>query len=100
LESRATNNVITAVVLFSIALGVALMFMPDKQRLIRPLTTLGKALSRVNGFAVRLAPVTVFAIGASAAGTLTVHEFQRIKVYVVTYVVFALVMSLWVLFFS
>jgi Na+/H+-dicarboxylate symporter/ABC-type amino acid transport substrate-binding protein len=91
------NNVVPAVVLFSIALGVALIGMEGKELLVQSLDTLGDALLRVTDFVVRLTPVGVFAIAASASGTMTVDEFERVQVYLVTYIVLSLVLSLWLL---
>ena len=91
------NNVVPAVVLFSVAVGIALIGMPGKQYLIEPLETLNGALQRVASFIARLTPVGVFAIGASTAGTMTFVEFQRVQVYLVTYILFVLVMSFWIL---
>jgi Na+/H+-dicarboxylate symporter len=91
------NNVVPAVVLFSIALGVALIGMQGKELLVQTLDTLGDALLRVTDFVVRLTPIGVFAIAASAAGTMTVDEFERVQVYLVTYIVLSLVLSLWLL---
>jgi Na+/H+-dicarboxylate symporter/ABC-type amino acid transport substrate-binding protein len=91
------NNLVPAVVLFSIALGVALIGMEAKDLLVESLDTLGHALLRVTGFVVRLTPLGVFAIGASAAGTMTIDEFARVQVYLVTYIGFSLIMSFWLL---
>jgi Na+/H+-dicarboxylate symporter len=91
------NNVVPAVVLFSIAMGIALIGMEGKELLVQTLDTLGDALLRVTDFVVRLTPIGVFAIAASASGTMTVDEFERVQVYLVTYIVLALVLSLWLL---
>jgi Na+/H+-dicarboxylate symporter len=91
------NNAVPAVVLFSISLGVALIGMERKELLIQTLDTLGDALLRVTNFVVRLTPIGVFAIAASAAGTMTVYEFERVQVFLVTYIVLSLVLSLWIL---
>jgi Na+/H+-dicarboxylate symporter len=89
------NNVVPAVVLFSIALGIALIGMEGKDLLVQSLDTLGDALLRVTDFVVRLTPIGVFAIAASAAGTMTVAEFERVQVYLVTYIVLSLVLTFW-----
>lgn len=91
------NSDVPAVVLFSIAVGVALMGVGGKEPLLRGLDTLAEALMRVTRWIVRLTPYGVFAIGASAAGTMSVDEFEKIQVYLVSYVVFALLLSFWVL---
>jgi len=91
------NNVVPAVVLFSTALGVALIGVERKQALLEVLDGLGRALTRVNDFVVDLTPYGVFAIAASAAGTLTFDELARIQVYLVIYVALASVLALWIL---
>jgi len=94
--SLAASDV-PAVVLFSIAVGVALMGIENKGPLIRGLQTLSEALMRVTRWIVRLTPFGVFAIGASAAGTLTVEEFSKVQVYLFSYIAFSLLLTFWVL---
>jgi Na+/H+-dicarboxylate symporter len=91
------NAVVPSVVLFSIALGAALIGSEGKQGLLRGLGVLSDALMRLTGFVVRLTPIGVFAIGASVAGTMSVEEFGRIQVYVVSYVAFSLILTFWIL---
>jgi Na+/H+-dicarboxylate symporter len=91
------NNVVPAVVIFSLAVGIALIGMDGKDSLLRGLHTLGGALLRVTNFVVRLTPIGVFAIAANAAGTMSIDEFQRVQVYLVSYVAFALITTFWVL---
>jgi Na+/H+-dicarboxylate symporter len=71
-----SNNIVPAVVLFSIALGVALIGVKSKEGLLRGLSAVTEALTRVTGFVVGLAPIGVFAIAASAAGTTTLTPLR------------------------
>ena len=71
--------------------------MEGKRRLVDLLTTVGDALMNITGFIGRLAPYGVFAITASAAGTIDVTELARLQVYLVIYVALALILSLWVI---
>jgi Na+/H+-dicarboxylate symporter/ABC-type amino acid transport substrate-binding protein len=91
------NNLVPAVVLFSIAMGIALIGIGNKEPLLNGMDILIDALMRVANFIVKLTPIGVFAITASAAGTMSLTELQRMEVYIWSYVVFSLVMSLWVL---
>jgi len=91
------NNVVPAVVLFSVILGVALIGVPRKQTLLDVLRVAGDAVSRATRLAVRLTPYGLFAIAASAAGTLNVDQLERLQVYLVAYVGVGLLVSLWVL---
>jgi Na+/H+-dicarboxylate symporter len=91
------NSVVPAVVLFSVILGVALIGMGQKQRLIEVLTVAGDALGRVARLISRLTPIGLFAISASAAGTLDLEQVGRLQVYFVAYAATALLLALWVL---
>jgi ABC-type amino acid transport substrate-binding protein len=88
---------VPAVVLFSIAVGVALMGIERKGPVIQALHTLSEALMRVTRWIVRLTPAGVFAIAASAAGTMSIEDFGKVQVYLVSYIAFALLLTFWVL---
>jgi Na+/H+-dicarboxylate symporter len=91
------NNVVPAVVLFSVLLGVALIGVERKQVLLDVLDVAGDALARATRFVVRLTPYGLFAIAAVAAGTLSLEQLGRLQVYLIAYVLVALLVSLWVL---
>ncbi len=91
------NNIVPAVVLFSITVGLALIAVPNKERLIQVLAVANDALSRAMRFIVSLTPYGVFAIAAVVSGTLGLDTLRRLQVYLVTYVSLALLLSLWVL---
>jgi Na+/H+-dicarboxylate symporter/ABC-type amino acid transport substrate-binding protein len=91
------NNVVPAVVLFSVILGVALIGAPRKQPLLDVLDAAFDGLSRATRFVTRLTPYGLFAIAATAAGTLNLEQLGRLQVYLVVYVLVALLVTLWVL---
>jgi Na+/H+-dicarboxylate symporter len=91
------NNVVPAVVLFSVIVGVALIGVERKQALLDVLRVAADAVSHATRLAVRLTPYGLFAIAASAAGTLNIEQLGRLQVYIVTYVAVALLVSFWVL---
>ena len=91
------NNVVPAVVLFSILMGIALMAMENKDALLQALGTASRALIRMTNLIVNLTPYGVFAITASAAGTMTIEEFGRLQVYLVSFNVGAIFLTFWVL---
>jgi Na+/H+-dicarboxylate symporter/ABC-type amino acid transport substrate-binding protein len=92
-----STNTVPAVVVFSVFLGVALIGVADKDTLLKLLSTVMNVLGRITAAVVRLAPLGVFAIIASATGTMRLPDFQRLQVYMVTYAVFALLLTFWVL---
>jgi Na+/H+-dicarboxylate symporter len=91
------NNVVPAVVLFSICLGVALIGVERKEGFLDVLDVVCQALTRVSTFVVKLTPYGIFAISAAAAGTMTLEELSRIHAYLIVYTAVGLVLALWVL---
>ena len=88
---------VPAVVLFSIILGVALVGVEHRERLLNVLQVVKDAISTATRFVTRLTPYGLFAIAANAAGTLGLEQLSRLQIYLVAYVAVALMVSLWVL---
>jgi Na+/H+-dicarboxylate symporter len=88
-----SQNDIPAVVVFCLGLGIALMAIPGKQRLLEPLEVLVDALSNLNRLVVRLTPLGLFGIVAHAAGTIDLTQFSLIQGYLLSYAAAALVVS-------
>lgn len=91
------NNVVPAVVLFSILAGIALIGIKEKDSLVQGLMAVSGALIRMTNIVVKLTPIGVFAIAASAAGTMTVEEFGKLQVYLVSFNLAALLLTFAVL---
>lgn len=72
------NNIVPAVVVFSIAVGVALIAVDNKMALIELLMILSSALMKVTTEVAKLTPYGVFAIVASTAGTMGLEELGRL----------------------
>jgi len=91
------NNIVPAVVLFSIFVGVALIGIERKQGLLENLMLIERGLKRANQFAVSLTPIGLFAIAAQMVGTVDAAQFDRVRVYLIAYAAMTLLLSLWVL---
>jgi Na+/H+-dicarboxylate symporter/ABC-type amino acid transport substrate-binding protein len=91
------DNIVPAVVLFSLLVGIALMTVERKHVVLDLLHVCSEALARVARMVVRLTPYGLFAIAAAAAGTMTMDQVGRLQVYIVSYVLVALLVALWVL---
>ena len=91
------NNIVPAVVLFSVIVGVALIGVPGKEAMLAPLAIAITALARATRAVVRLTPYGLFAIAATTAGTLSLEQLGRLQLYLVAYAVVALLFALWVL---
>jgi Na+/H+-dicarboxylate symporter len=92
-----SNNVVPAVVLFSVFVGVALIGVERKQTALDVFVVAKDALSSATKFVVSLTPYGIFAIAANTAGTLNLDQIARIQVYLITYVIVSSLVALWVL---
>ncbi|MEP5765242.1 MAG: cation:dicarboxylase symporter family transporter [Halieaceae bacterium] len=91
-----SNNMVPAVVLFSIFMGLALISVKDKASVLPIFDGLSAALAHINGVIVQFTPFGIFAIAAAAAGTMTVEELSRVQVYLVTYIALSLLITFWI----
>ncbi len=81
-----SDTAVPAVVVFAIAVGLAVMALPEKGSLLSGLKVLDAALGRIASFVVTLAPLGIFAIAADATGTLRLDELGKLQIYLGTYV--------------
>jgi len=79
------NTVVPAVVVFSIAMGIALIPVQNKDGLILVLQNVSDALMKMASFVAKLAPIGIFALSAAAAGTLDLEALTRLQVYLWVY---------------
>jgi len=86
------NSIIPAVVLFSSAIGLALIGLDSKRGLLVSLRTLEKAIVRITNFVIRATPFGVFAIAAVTAGTMDVATLQRLEAYFLSFIVASLLL--------
>lgn len=92
-----SHNVVPALVLFSIFLGLAIIPIPGKEGVLRALDVFTDTLTRITGYVARLAPVGVYALISSAAGTIGLAELERLQIYVVLYGLLASLMTFLIL---
>ncbi|MDO6676956.1 cation:dicarboxylase symporter family transporter [Shewanella sp. 4_MG-2023] len=97
-ESMAEGYV-PAMVVFSIALGLALISMEgdNKKLVLTFMHTITEAFSRITQGLVKVLPIGIFAMSASAAGTMGVDEFASMQVYLISYFALCLLLTFAVL---
>jgi proton glutamate symport protein len=92
-----SKNYVPAVILFCVFFGVALQHVKEKEALLAVLESVRlTSLTFWNGV-VKFAPLAVFAIFASEAGTLRIAELESITVFFLLFFVGALGLAFWVL---
>ena len=87
------EGMIPAVVLFSLATGLAVINIPAKQPLLDSLSVLLKALQSVSGMVFRITPIGVFALSAVAVGTMGVEQMNRLQAYMLGYITAAMLLT-------
>jgi Na+/H+-dicarboxylate symporter len=87
------NAIVPAVVLFSSAVGIALISVPEKAKVLSVLHVANEAIVRVTRFVIDLTPIGVLAIAAVAAGTMEPEMLVRLEVYFITFGVAALLLA-------
>jgi len=80
-----SENVVPAVVLFSILFGVALIGAKNKEILLKGFSVASEVMVKITHFIVALTPIGIFAIAASAAGTITGEQLGQLQVYIISY---------------
>ncbi|MGK7882774.1 MAG: cation:dicarboxylase symporter family transporter [Crocosphaera sp.] len=91
------NTIIPSVVTFSLAVGLAFIFIPEKSIVIEVFSKLSDSLMLITRWVAKLAPIGVFAIAANAAGTLRFEDFERLQVFIVLHGSISLVLTFWIL---
>ncbi len=89
-----SNTIVPAVVLFSLLMGIALISVKDKETFIALTTSVSDTLMGVASFVAKLAPLGIFAISSSAAGTLDPEELGRLQVFLWVYLIAAALLGL------
>jgi Na+/H+-dicarboxylate symporter/ABC-type amino acid transport substrate-binding protein len=91
------NATVPAIVVFSILLGLALISVESKRVVLDFMSSIGDAMMTITVCIGNLAPFGVFAITASAAGTIDIADAARLQVYIVVYVAMVAVLSFWLI---
>ncbi len=92
-----SNAVIPAVVLFSSLIGIGLIGLDSRERVLEPLRVLNASIVRITRFIISLTPVGVFAIGAVTAGTMSPETLVRLEVYLISFGTASLLLTFLVL---
>ncbi len=88
-----TENIVPAVVIFCIFLGISLNSIPKRESLIHAFEVLAAALNKANKYIIRLTPFGLFGIAANTVATLSLSELSLLQVYVVIYTIAVVVLG-------
>ena len=91
-----SNNIIPAVVIFGLLLGIALMHIKEKQQVMGLLETLVDALTRITGWVARITPLGTFLIIAYQVGTVQLDTVKQVSTYLILFISATLVVIFWI----
>ncbi len=89
-----SSGTVPAVVLFSIIFGVLLMSVEKKQVVLDGLEVVQETFELMSEFVFKLSPLGIFALTATAAGTLRIENLSSLQVYLFTFIGGAVVLVL------
>lgn len=91
------HNIIPAIALFSVIVGVAIMHLKDKEPLLGLLEKTNTALEKVFKWIAIISPIGIFSHIAYVMGTANLADIAKLEVYVIAFVLSSLFLSFYVL---
>lgn len=89
------EKTVPAIVIFSSALGAALIGVAEKRPLLKNLDTAVTALGRIHLYVMKLAPIGVLAIAANAVGSLETEQLKGLSIYLISSLIMSLLLVFW-----
>ncbi|MBS0628511.1 MAG: cation:dicarboxylase symporter family transporter, partial [Verrucomicrobia bacterium] len=90
------NNIIPSVVVFSLLVGIALMYLKEKQTIMQGCQNLVEALTRITGWIARITPIGTFIIIANKAGTIQFATIKQVSTYLILYILCLSIVIFWI----
>ncbi len=92
-----SHNLIPAVVVFGLLIGISLMHLRDKEPFMGFLDTLVSSLTKITGWISQITPIGTFLIIADRVGTMQLATFKQIGTYLVLYILGICLLVFWVI---
>jgi Na+/H+-dicarboxylate symporter/ABC-type amino acid transport substrate-binding protein len=91
-----SNNIVPAIVIFSLLIGMALMFLKEKDVLMKGMENLVEALTRITAWIARITPFGTFLIIANQIGTIQFSTVKQVSTYIILYILGVCVVVFWI----
>ncbi len=91
-----SNNIVPAIVIFSVLIGIALMRLKDKQAIMLSFSSFVEALTRITGWIARITPIGTFLIIANQTGTIELATVKQVSTYIILYILTASLIVFWI----
>lgn len=91
-----SNNIIPAIVIFSLMIGIALMYLKEKHTLMYCFENLVEALTRITSWIARITPFGTFLIIANQVGTIQLSTVKQVSTYIILYILGISLIVFWI----
>lgn len=92
-----SNNIIPAIVVFSLIFGIALMLLKSERVLMTGLEQIIAALTRITSWIARITPIGTFLIISYQVGTIDLSTFKQMGTYIVLYILGISLLVFWII---
>jgi Na+/H+-dicarboxylate symporter/ABC-type amino acid transport substrate-binding protein len=90
------NNIVPAIVIFSLLIGIALMFLKEKDVMMKGMENLVESLTRITAWIARITPFGTFLIIANQIGTTQFSTVKQVSTYIILYIIGVCVIVFWI----
>ncbi len=90
------NNVVPAIVIFSLLIGIALMFIKEKEILMKGMENVVQVLTRITSWIARITPIGTFLIIANQVGTIQLTTVKQMSTYIILYIIGVSIIIFWI----
>lgn len=91
-----SNNVVPAIVVFGLVLGISLMHIREKGSFMTMMGSLVDALTRVTSWISRITPFGTFLIIANQVGTIQLDTIKQVSTYIIIYILIICLIVFWI----
>ncbi len=91
-----TNNVVPAIVIFSLLVGISLMHIREKNPFMQIFEVLVGSLTRITAWISRITPIGTFLIIANQVGTIQLATIKQVSTYIILYVLGICLIVFWI----
>jgi len=91
-----SSNIVPAVVIFSLLIGIALMHIKEKQAILYWLQHWVEALTNITSWIARITPYGTFIIIANQIGTIQLATVKQVSTYIILYIMGLVLITFWI----
>lgn len=92
-----SHNIIPAIVVFSILIGIALMTVKEKITFMTLLSNLVEVLNKITSWIAKITPIGTFLVIAQQVGTAQFSTMKQVSTYIAIYVMVLCLAIFWVI---